>query len=88
MSLVKYPPCVNLNGSSKQSLIEQYLEVYHLVNEALDGACKNAPNGRDYQIGNVDHRDARHEFIEHVTSKLSDAKDFLVELVTCISLQG
>lgn len=41
-------PHVHLNGTSRESLIKQYMESATKVREALDTVAQNAPHKRDY----------------------------------------
>jgi hypothetical protein len=45
---VDHLPIIHLNGTSKQSLLEQLEEVYLALSAALDAMRKASPNGRDY----------------------------------------
>jgi hypothetical protein len=42
-------PQVNLNGTSRDALLDQYRDAYRAINDAIDALCKAAPHGRDYQ---------------------------------------
>jgi hypothetical protein len=41
-------PMVHLNGTSKQSLLDQYENAIKALEDAKDVLLKSAPNGRDY----------------------------------------
>jgi hypothetical protein len=43
-------PLVNLNGTSKQALLEGYQEAWQKLDDAFNALVKIAPHGRDYQI--------------------------------------
>jgi hypothetical protein len=42
-------PYVNLNGASRESLIEQHKAVYYAASALRDVLAQAAPHGRDYQ---------------------------------------
>ena len=42
-------PLVNLNGTSKQALLEGYQEAWEKLDEAFVAMQKIEPHGRDYQ---------------------------------------
>lgn len=42
-------PRVNLNGTSKEALIRQYMDVYHALGVVLTHMHDATPHGRDYQ---------------------------------------
>lgn len=46
--MVQFPQ-VNLNGTSKDALLEQYRRSYRAINAAIESLCEGAPHGRDYQ---------------------------------------
>jgi hypothetical protein len=41
-------PTIHLNGTSKQELLDQYLNVLKALKAASDALCEAAPHGRDY----------------------------------------
>lgn len=41
-------PTIHLNGTSKNDLLDQYCDVGHALNAAIEKMCQNGPNGRDY----------------------------------------
>jgi hypothetical protein len=44
-------PCVHLNGTSKDALLDQLGAVYSALENARHMLQQAAPNGRDYYIG-------------------------------------
>lgn len=42
-------PTININGTSKESLFQNYLSALHAVEAARDALHDCAPHGRDYQ---------------------------------------
>jgi hypothetical protein len=44
-------PIVHLNGTSKDSLLQQYLDAGHALETALEAMHGAYPNGRDYYPG-------------------------------------
>lgn len=43
-------PTIHLNGTSKQSLLDDLDEAFSALNEAFDKLKRTAPNGRDYYL--------------------------------------
>lgn len=41
-------PTVHLNGTSRESLFEQYAEAAQALRQAIDAHERSAPNARDY----------------------------------------
>lgn len=41
-------PTIHLNGTSKQQLLDDYCDVSHALNAAMEKMIENGPNGRDY----------------------------------------
>ena len=41
-------PTIHLNGTSKQQLLDDYCDVSHALNAAIEKMIENGPNGRDY----------------------------------------
>lgn len=52
-------PCVHLNGTSKDALLDQLGEVYSALENARNMLKYAAPNGRDYYIGPHSLKDAQ-----------------------------
>jgi hypothetical protein len=51
-------PIIHLNGTSKESLLDGYVEVYKALKFSVDKLYDAAPNGRDYYV----HRDGEKAF--------------------------
>ena len=43
-------PTVHLNGTSKESLLEDLSEAWHALNGAMNAMRKACPNARDYYV--------------------------------------
>jgi hypothetical protein len=41
-------PTLHLNGTSKGALLDDYCDVSHALNAAMEKMINNGPNGRDY----------------------------------------
>ena len=66
-------PTIHMNGTSKESLLDDACNVMNAIYKAIDVACAAAPNARDYYTqGNEayskarDEHDARIERLEAV----------------------
>ena len=44
-------PTVHLNGTSREALLEGYIDCVNAVRHAVEVCQKNAPNARDYYLG-------------------------------------
>jgi hypothetical protein len=44
-------PTINMNGTARQDLIDQQLDVVNALSQVLDALAKARPNGRDYPTG-------------------------------------
>jgi len=43
-------PTINLNGTSREALLEQKTDLLHALREAQAALRRATPNGRDYQL--------------------------------------
>lgn len=43
-------PQVNLNGTSREQLVEQQADVMEALRGVMKAMCEAVPNGRDYQL--------------------------------------
>ncbi len=43
-------PMIHLNGTSRESLLEGYIDSVNAVHHAIEVLQKNAPNARDYYL--------------------------------------
>jgi hypothetical protein len=68
-------PIVHLNGTSREALLQGYIDCVNAVSHAIDVVRKNAPNARDYYLGagwpaaQTEH-EARLEKLEAVLAEL------------------
>ncbi len=47
-------PCIHLNGTSQDSLLETRSDAYYALQLAYDAVKQTAPNGRDYYVAGDD----------------------------------
>lgn len=81
-------PTVHLNGTSKASLIEGYLNIHQSVEAAIDVLRRNCPNARDYYTqGNEAFSEAAKEHQERLLSLLKVSRECM-EIAEAISDQG
>ena len=80
-------PIVNINGSSADSLMEGYIEVYRLLDKAIDAALKAMPHGRDYQTAPEKYPEARAAFLERIVA-LSEVKSDMMSLGLAVEMQN
>lgn len=70
-------PVVNLNGTSRESLIEQNVAALSAVRAALSTVCDAAPHGRDFQISPAgDYVLARKAHFARVEQLLAMTREF------------
>jgi hypothetical protein len=81
-------PTVHLNGTSKRSLIEQYVDASTSVGTAILFLEENGPNARDYYVQGSDV--FTRAVAEHVAriQKLVEVQKELGQLVEAIDAQG
>jgi hypothetical protein len=41
-------PTLHMNGTSKNQLLDDYCDIGHALNAAMEKMIQNGPNGRDY----------------------------------------
>jgi len=81
-------PHVNLNGSSKSDLLEQYQKAYLAASKSVDMLRLCAPHGRDYQGLPVEaYETARTQHKMRMESAHKIANDIL-DIVEQITVQG
>ena len=56
-------PCVHLNGTSKQELMDNLESIHTALEKARDALKAAAPNGRDYYLGTVTIKQAQDQQI-------------------------
>ncbi len=77
----KIAPVPNLNGSPRQTLVEQTMEIFHALEAAITLMARYQPHGRDYQIGgdfNADRDEYRRRLCvldELATQYMTEAQD-------------
>ncbi len=78
-------PVIHLNGTSKQSLIEDHCGMTHFLRQAIEALAKCTPNGRDYPSGGW-----KEAMTEHVSrrDRLCDVLRELEELTMKIDEAG
>ena len=59
-------PQVNLNGTSRQCLVEQQSSVLHVLRSLLKVMAQAYPNGRDYQLRPAEYPPAREAWEERM----------------------
>lgn len=58
-----YAPCVHLNGTSKQELMDNLDSVHRALEVARDQLKIAAPNGRDWYLGTVRLKQAQDQHV-------------------------
>jgi hypothetical protein len=81
------PPIVNMNGTSRQELLDQQLDVLVAIEALIATMRKAAPNARDFQPKPQDYIPAREAWNERVEA-LIEMKGQLASNAYCISQQG
>jgi hypothetical protein len=80
---------INLNGSSQESLIEDYRKASKSVDDAIRNICQILPHKRDYQINEHSHEDFEEDRKEHIQiiEDLRQVRDYLNECLVSIGKQ-
>ena len=80
-------PTVHLNGTSRNELLEGYIDACNAVSHAVDIVRKNGPNMRDYYIAGPAHgaaamteHEARLEKLEAVLAELREIGEHVAGL--------
>jgi hypothetical protein len=69
-------PKINLNGTNAQSLVNEYIDVHHMLTTAKRFLSKATLHGRDFQCNDPDDfNQAQFERAE-VAAKIDDGIDF------------
>jgi hypothetical protein len=59
-------PQVNLNGTSREALVEQQCDVMRALDKLYEAMQEAAPNGRDYQLRPTEFNPAREAWHERM----------------------
>jgi hypothetical protein len=59
-------PQINLNGTSRECLVEQQCSVVHVLHSLLKVMAQAYPNGRDYQLRPAEYAPAREAWEERM----------------------
>ena len=59
-------PQVNLNGTSREALVNQQVDVLRVLVKLTDAMSEAAPNGRDYQLRPAEFAPAREAWHERM----------------------
>ena len=70
-------PTVHLNGTSREALLEGYIDALNAVSHAIEVLQKNGPNARDYYVAGPAHWEAA--MAEH-EARLQKLEAVLAEL--------
>ena len=78
-------PTIHLNGTSKDALLDGYIDAREAIRAAIDKLCETAPNGRDYYPqGDGAFEKARDEHIARL-KRLHDVATELGEIAERIA---
>jgi len=81
------PPIVNLNGTSREELLAQQLDVLEAIEVLIRTMQVAMPNARDFQPRPQEYIPARDAWIERIEI-LTQMKQQLAANAYCISQQG
>ena len=59
-------PQVNLNGTSRERLVEQQCDVMEALRKTYEAMAEAAPNGRDYQLRPAEFKGAQEAWQERM----------------------
>ena len=77
-------PIVNLNGSSRADLLEQYRAVAHAAHDLREAMSACTPHGRDYPMSPVDAgiaREAHFEFYRIIADLEDQYTNIAIDLM-------
>lgn len=79
-------PIVNINGTNKTMLLEQYRVALRSIKQSRDLAGQAYPHGRDYQLNSepLAAETARSEYQAKVFAPLQHAADYLEALIMSV----
>lgn len=72
-------PTLHLNGSSRESLLQEYITAMDALRRAVEALQKTSPNGRDYYIQGPD---ALPKAVKEHSLRLHRLADTIHELIT------
>ena len=81
------PPIVNLNGTSREELLDQQLDVLKAIDVLIHAMQQAMPNARDFQPRPQEYIPAREAWMERI-EVLVAMKQQLAANAYCISQQG
>lgn len=71
-----YFPIPNLNGQTRENLIDENLEAMRAITDAIRLAGLASPHGRDFQLNPQDLNEARARHLERVRKLEEVRKEF------------
>ena len=80
-------PIVNNNGSSKDSLLESYIDIKTALDNVLDVMESGVPNGRDYQTVDLGIGSAAREAHSERMKIIKDMRDEFYAIAIEVSKQ-
>ena len=78
---------ININGTSKQALLDQYRAVAEALRTLQEAMGQAPPHGRDFQLNPDDYRAARDNHFA-MQQKLNELEDNVSDIVMNLSFQG
>ena len=79
-------PIIHLNGTSKESLLDGYVEVYKALKFSVDKLYDAAPNGRDYYIygeGAFEKARKQHEDRVNKLKLVMNEIEYIINSIDC-----
>jgi len=79
-------PIIHLNGTSKESLLDGYVEVYKALKFSVDKLYYAAPNGRDYYIygeGAFEKARKQHEDRVNKLKLVMNEIEYIINSIDC-----
>ena len=78
-------PTLHMNGTSKNQLLDDYCDMGHALNAAMEKMINNGPNGRDYYPqGDKAFSIARQEHMDRI-AKIHAVKEEIDQIATFIA---
>ena len=84
--MLKNKPTINLNGTDRNTLFQQYRVAFLKCNEVMKHLETIEFNARDYPQGTESWQEARSEFVTHHLA-ISQAMEYFLDLAQFVSIK-
>ena len=80
---------ININGSSQESLVEDYQKALNALSDCLENMSTVMPHGRDYLMNEHPQNDYKSDRQEHLNNvvKIHEVRQYLHNCIVSIGTQ-